>query len=286
MFKNLMSGKGLTEWVRGSKKECQSSYPLPKAMYGDNPQKRPVAVDIGANIGGFCVSNSNKFNKIYAFEPFYMNNRVIKHILAELEISNVMVLNHAVHSESGRVLSLKAPNFECSGDIVAVKSDSKLDYEDTGQKCTTISLKDIFNVFSLEKIDYLKMDCEGSEYEILENFDDYDKIDIMCLEVHGYGALEKKKKLIRKLTKHYNLFFPGHYKYSDKNGDLDHGWVEIKDAMLIDSTPEEVNKCYDRISNLLCVHKENSDVSLFDDRIFLKNLLEKRNIKIGAIYAT
>jgi len=287
MFKNLISSEGFTDWVQTNRRECQSTYPIPKAQYTEPRQKKPVAVDIGANIGGFSVYNSDKFDKIYAFEPFYMNSRVMKHILSELKISNVMVLNHAVHSESGRVLSLKAPNFECSGDIEALQPDSKPHYKDTGQKCVTISLKDIFNVFSLEKIDYLKMDCEGAEYEILENFNDYDKIDIMSLEIHGHvrdGAIEKKKKLIRKLISHYNLFFPAHHEY--ENGDKDHGWVEMKDASLDHMSPEEADKCFDRVANLLCIHRSNSDISFFQENIFLKNLVEKRNIKLGAIDVT
>jgi FkbM family methyltransferase len=284
MFKNLISGENLNTWIKNSKEECQSSYPLPKAMYGDSPQKKPVAVDIGANIGGFCALHSNKFDKIYAFEPFYSNSRVITSILNSLKIKNVTVLKHAVHAESGKILTLKAPNYECSGDIVCVDDDTHQDYKNIGQKCTTISLKDIFSMFFLDKIDYLKMDCEGAEYDILENFNDYDKIDIMCLEIHGFKALERKKQLVRKLIKSYNLFFPAHY--SHKNGDKDHGWVELKDANLKDQTPETIDMCYEKVSNLLCIHRVNSDISLFDDEIFLDKLLERKNIKMGAIDAT
>jgi hypothetical protein len=51
-------------------------------------------------------------------------------------------------------------------------------------ECCT--LEDIFHRFSLTRIDYLKIDCEGAEYEILENATPrLNQIGRISMETHG-----------------------------------------------------------------------------------------------------
>ena len=74
-----------------------------------------------------------------------------------------------------------------------------------GQECETISLNDIFDTLEIDRIDYLKIDCEGSEYEILENFNNYEKVTMIALELHGTQNVSRKKKLLQRLEKYYNF---------------------------------------------------------------------------------
>ena len=59
-----------------------------------------------------------------------------------------------------------------------------------------ITLAQIIDQFELEKIDFLKIDCEGSEYDILYNLESsiYAKIKVISLEFHDFKE-EKKSGL-------------------------------------------------------------------------------------------
>jgi hypothetical protein len=121
--------------------------------------------------------------------------------LLQRKLTNVEAYCNAVYSESGKVLNLVRPKNNISGDVFCSESN------DAGviEKCETISLNDIIQTLNIAKIDYLKIDCEGAEYEIFENFNDFDKISIIALEIHEVGdsPLLRKELLLKKLHKHY-----------------------------------------------------------------------------------
>ncbi|MCH6580602.1 MAG: FkbM family methyltransferase [Nitrospinae bacterium] len=52
-----------------------------------------------------------------------------------------------------------------------------------------VTLEDIFETYGLERYDFLKMDCEGAEYDIFYNCPDgiLARIDQIAMEVH-HGA--------------------------------------------------------------------------------------------------
>ena len=54
------------------------------------------------------------------------------------------------------------------------------------KKINAITLQDIFEKHRLEKIDFLKMDCEGAEYEIIMNAPSsiLNKIQKISTEIH------------------------------------------------------------------------------------------------------
>jgi FkbM family methyltransferase len=200
-FKNLSSDEKIKEWIAKSYEECKASYPLPN-MGG-------IAFDIGANVGGFCLHAHKNFHRIYAFEPFKKNFNVISNVIAQLEIKNVFPWNIAVYSDSGKTLPLlgRSDTF-VSGDISVVTDEGNDSLYEMGEECKTISLKDAMDSLNVHMIDYLKMDCEGAEYAILENFPDYDKIYWICIELHGnstppdYGE-NKRRAFLLKMFKHY-----------------------------------------------------------------------------------
>ena len=197
MFENLTSTKKLNQWIIDSLAECKASYPLP-------PGENNIAVDIGANVGGFCLHACKHFKKIYAFEPLVENFLILEEVLNHYNIQNVEVYNTAIYSESNKILPLKIFAENHSKDVTCAQFDSdKL--IGTNKTCETISLKDMFEALDLDHVDYLKLDCEGSEYEILENFDDYNKISFICMEIHTFFGDQRKLDLLKKLKQYYHF---------------------------------------------------------------------------------
>jgi len=61
----------------------------------------------------------------------------------------------------------------------------------------TVTLPDVFKAINADKIDFLKMDCEGSEYPILmDNRDLVKKIGFIALEWHNVKGY-KVEDLVR-----------------------------------------------------------------------------------------
>jgi FkbM family methyltransferase len=196
-FDNISTKEKINHWIKESIIECKTSYPLLET-------RGSVAFDIGANVGGFCVHAHKNFDKIYAFEPVIENYNILCQVLDHMSIKNVEVFNTAVYSESNKVLPLKVYNGNHTKDVTCADFENG-DTKYIGQQCETISLKDAILALNLEKIDYLKLDCEGSEYAILENFNDYDKIDVICMEIHQFYGLERKNNLLKMLRNFYHL---------------------------------------------------------------------------------
>ena len=266
MFDNLSSEEKILQWIDDMSSECSVSYPMLQDLYDGNT--KPVAVDIGANVGGFCLNRNKMFENIYAFEPYKPNVQVIQIGMKFLNINNVKVFHQAVHSKSGERLSLKSPNLKCSGDVTCVEREG---LEDLGETCTTISLQHLIDSLKIDKIDYLKMDCEGSEYDILENFKNMKKIDILCIEIHDIYGFERKASLIKKIEKTHTILTP----MSMENPDIGYkiGWGLFPVTKTYDSDIELLKKWMSRVHNILCVNEENIDLDMFPPDMIIKRSL-------------
>ena len=116
-----------------------------------------------------------------------------------------------VWSESGKTLEFnEVAAAELSGVVETIPNDEHKDTRDTGSKyeVTTISLLDLLKKYNAPKdIDYLSIDTEGSEFEILSAFDfDAYKIKTITCE-HNYTDMREKiydlltsKGYVRKYT--------------------------------------------------------------------------------------
>jgi FkbM family methyltransferase len=122
-----------------------------------------VTVDIGANIGVFSVCASKQAEQVIAFEPFPENYQVLKRNIELNAAENIKTFQIAIGSKNqSRLLSIDPktsldhtfyPKQDLSNTVVV----------------KTITLEEVFTLNRLDRIDFLKMDCEGAELEIIEN---------------------------------------------------------------------------------------------------------------------
>lgn len=116
-------------------------------------------VDIGANIGVFAVFAATRANDttVYAFEPFPENVSFLRENIRQSGLENVKVFQKAVAgTTSERVLAVSESWIKHS--LSASESDL------TGIQIQTVSFDELMS--GIVKCDLLKIDCEGSEYEI------------------------------------------------------------------------------------------------------------------------
>ena len=66
------------------------------------------------------------------------------------------------------------------------------------------SLRRMLDENGVDRVNYLKCDCEGGEYEILRSLDDetWARIDKIALEFHEYAPGQHRGELIELLERH------------------------------------------------------------------------------------
>ena len=125
-----------------------------------------IVLDLGAHVGVFTIYATTTARNVvvYAHEPFPEFCEVLKeNVRRNGRDETVHCFNVAVGSEAGcRNLYLKSERFFCPT-LVDTTNDNR--QEPLVVRCTT--LVEIMESNRLKRVDLLKLDCEGSEYEIL-----------------------------------------------------------------------------------------------------------------------
>ncbi len=168
-------------------------------------------IDIGAHVGLFTVYASQfcKNGKIISCEPIKENFELLKENVSMNNLSNIILYNNAITDKNDKV-KVYLNNDSAANSIYGDGEN----YEEI----STLSLSKILDENMNEKI-CLKLDCEGAEYQIINNTPDkyFEKISKICLEYHiindGKSQLEKLKKRLNGLN--YELI---ETKTSDKLG--------------------------------------------------------------------
>lgn len=161
-------------WLQKRITGVRSAYKIPKNISG-------VAVDIGANIGAFSVVNHENFDKIISFEPASQTFERCKEQTSSFD--NVSVYQYAVGKHSGDTVKLRHYKDAFYSGNATTLDDPKWYNDSDYEEVETISLEDIYTKFNLNKINYLKIDCEGGEYDFLMK-KDISNIDYIAIEIH------------------------------------------------------------------------------------------------------
>lgn len=135
-------------------------------------KKIRTIVDVGANVGFFSMAARNFFPdaSITAFEP---NKDLEKYLRQNLGALNVDIHIQAV----GRINTRVSLHLQGNDSIMtSVVEDSHSDIEQ-------VAFDDIANKLN-PTIDLLKLDCEGSEWEILKDVQSMQKVRFLVMEYH------------------------------------------------------------------------------------------------------
>ena len=157
-----------------------------------------VVIDVGAHIGLFTLFASQycKSGKIYCFEPVKENYDLLLDNIKLNHLTNISTFNCAVSNKSSKV-KIFLQDDEAGHSMYTTNSNSVEVY--------SMTLNDFFKETKIKKCNFLKLDCEGAEYYIIDsltpkNFDIIEKIIIEC------HFADSKPLLLKKLTKTLEKF--------------------------------------------------------------------------------
>ena len=161
---------------------------------------KDIIVDIGAHVGYFTLFAAKKATegKIIAFEPSIESFLGFKENIKINNFKNIIQEKTAIAKVKGKQTLYVNDEDAISNTIY--KQNKNLNKEEV--EC--ISLQDIFEKYELKKIDFLKMDCEGAEYEIIMNAKSsiLNKIQKIAMEIHEEIVPYTKEVIIENLKKH------------------------------------------------------------------------------------
>ena len=127
-------------------------------------KKSKSILDIGANIGMTSLLFSELSEKVYAFEPSPTTFKFLKNNLENNNILNVTPLNFGLGNDSKKFNLTFAPSNR-SGAFISNKLTAS-----AGHTIETIQIKrldDTVNDLNISNIDFIKIDVEGFEMEVL-----------------------------------------------------------------------------------------------------------------------
>ncbi len=154
--------------------------------------KNPLILDCGANIGLSIIYFKKLYpeSKIIAFEPDFKIYEILKYNLSSFQFLDVEIINKGLSNKAGEA------DFYSEG-ADAGRIVLKEDAADT-IKIETIRLIDYLK----EPIDFLKIDIEGIEYDVLFDSKDYLKnVRNLFVEYHSFFGKEQNFDKILEIIK-------------------------------------------------------------------------------------
>lgn len=138
-------------------------------------------IDIGAGLGDFAISvaYAHPTCQIYAYEPFPESYELLQENMTLNVTRNVIAAPIAVGARSGEMTlfatgaAVQHTTAKASGPVEGIAVQG-------------LSLDDVFASHALTTCDFLKMDCEGGEFDILfkASATTLQKVRNICLEYH------------------------------------------------------------------------------------------------------
>jgi FkbM family methyltransferase len=175
-----------------------------------------VVIDIGGNVGAFsilCAAYGAK--KVLAFEPDSFNFPILEENIKVNGFSNIIKpIKLGVSKEAGEFEFLNGQGASFITGVKNLPTPEAIKHVDDAPKETirAISLASAFADNKVSDCDILKIDCEGSEYAIIEGAptEILNKAKYITMEFHITDDVTFGK-MIAKLTMTHNVHIIGQY---------------------------------------------------------------------------
>jgi len=157
-------------------------------MYGQHStfdiEDQDIVVDVGANIGIFTIYAAKRtiHGKVYSFEPFPKTFEILNKNVYLNGLKNVETFKMGIGRKRG-VQKFYIASFSIfNTSYPELRNGEKLDETIVN----TLSINDLFEGLNCKKIDFLKMDCEGAEYDAIFNTkpEYFERIKKIVMELH------------------------------------------------------------------------------------------------------
>jgi len=157
-----------------------------------------TSIDIGANVGTYTIELQKNSQKVLSFEPLKENISYLKHLIKD----NVKIYNYAL-SNKNKFAYIYIPKINNDFDYALSTLNYKNINNFQNKKKVKIKLRKFdhlfFNIYSSEDIDFIKIDVEGHELEVLQGMNNF---------------LKKNKPIfLIEIEKKYNVSFDEVYKF-------------------------------------------------------------------------
>jgi len=214
-------------------------------------------IDLGANIGTHTVWLSKKCFRGYIFsiEPqFYifqlLNTNIVLNDATNCIPINSFVMNYKGVKSMAALIAYPEPNVKVNYGEFNIRAHQN----DNGIKTNVMKLDDLD--IRDKRIDFIKMDCEGSEKEVLlsgQNLITKSKPH-MYLEFNGKNGNDEVLYALNDLG--YNCYWHVYTKYNKNNYKSNNINVYLAlDKQDTKPSIELVDKFFE--GNIVCVHKDN-----------------------------
>lgn len=184
-------------------------------------------IEFGAT-NGLELSNTHLLEKEFGWTGILAEPAVVWHKeLRENRACNIET--QCVWSKSGETLSFHESDVAVLSTVNSLRTmaDGNKDYRLAGKQydVQTITLEDVLKKYSApRKIDYLSIDTEGSEYEILSNFN-FDAYDIRAITCeHNY--MPEREQIYKLLTS------KGYFRVDTEQSKWDDWYTKVKPVLL------------------------------------------------------
>ncbi len=130
-----------------------------------------VLIDVGAHVGYYTMlAHKLGSKKIIAIEPDVRVFRILNRVIEANKLGNIITINRAAWDKSGVILKLHLSTK--AGHSSVFSFNLERGFSGTIALVKTITLDELSRALSLDKIDLVKIDVEGAEFNVLLGSDE------------------------------------------------------------------------------------------------------------------
>ena len=160
-------------------------------------RKGDLVIDVGANVGMFTVKASmsvGEEGKVIAIEPVEENFELLKKNVELHKLANVRIIRKALGRKRGKAVMLKSL-LSGTHQLKSVCKNSEFPIEE--MEIEVDSLDNICKELNVNRIDFLKIDVEGAELDVLKGAEESLKFTKnIAMELHYEGEGEEVRRFL------------------------------------------------------------------------------------------